>query len=80
MEHVTNSPPLVSLPESGKPRKQDKQIVQTRIEAQLFDVVRAEAKKRDSTIRQAIEWGLREFVARSNPEEAARLGIITPQS
>lgn len=80
MEHVTNSSPIVSLPDSNGPPKEVKQIVQTRIETRLFNLVRAEAKKRNSTIRQAIEWGLREFVAHSNPQEAARLGIIPPQS
>jgi len=56
-----------------------KRLIQAEINLDLWKAVEATRKKGDYNIRKVMEFGLKAFLIRYNPEAAAQLGIIKPK-
>lgn len=55
--------------------KEETHICQAHVEKSLWSAVAGEMSRRNLTIRQVVNWGLRAFLLASNQREAQRLGI-----
>lgn len=45
------------------------------IEENLYEAVLREAKVQRRSVREIVEWGMKEFLFNANPRAAAKLGI-----
>lgn len=67
---------LPALPKATKNEK--KVLVQAEINEELWGLVENEMEAMGLTRRQVVEFGLKSFLLKCNPKEAARIGI-TPE-
>jgi hypothetical protein len=65
------------VPPLPLPQNEEKRLMQAEVNLDLFNAVHREMKRGDLKIRQVMEWGLKAFLLKANPKEAARLGIKT---
>lgn len=65
---------LPPLPKTTK--NENKTLLQAEINKDFWAVVEREMKARGLTKRQIVEYGLKAFLLKANPKEAAKLGIL----
>jgi hypothetical protein len=63
------------LPLPGQTPDAEEHNLQARVDKELFDAAKKEAKKNKVKIREVIEWGLRSYLVKTNPKAAGQLGI-----
>lgn len=51
------------------------QIAQGHVRKDLFDAVKKEADKHDTSLREIINWAFECFLLEKNPQLAAKLGV-----
>lgn len=56
-------------------KNESKVLVQAEINKEFWSVVAKEMVSRGLTKRQVVEFGLQAFLLKTNPKEAAKLGI-----
>jgi hypothetical protein len=57
------------------PHKTIQKPVLANVEVGLLEAIKREAKRQGITVTDVITWGLRQYLAETNPREAERLGI-----
>lgn len=53
--------------------------VQVRIDVGLVHAAQKEAMAQNRSLREVVEWALREYVYASNPRQAAKMGIFAEE-
>jgi hypothetical protein len=59
----------IPLPGGDYPEKS----VQAEIDAELYDAIKAEAKKRKATVKEVVTWGFKKYLEHTNPKLADKL-------
>lgn len=70
-----NMPSLTMIPEL--PSKGETRPVQAEVDLALFEAVEKEMlkQKKKPKIREVVEWGLRAYLAKTNPQALKSLGL-----
>lgn len=75
MSKAQRKPELIAPP---LPKYESKRPIQVEVGIELFEAVHKELVKRNLKIREAVIWGLKFYLLKSNPKAAEELGI-TPE-
>lgn len=52
-----------------------RRFINVKVSTELYDMARAEMKRRGVTVAQVLDWGLLAYLVETNPEAAKKLGV-----
>lgn len=75
-DSIMQTTDFTNLPPIPMPKNEKKRLIQAEVNFEIYKAVEKEMVRRDLNIRETVEYSLKLFLAKTNPEIAKKLGII----